>query len=729
MATNLFTWKLGGGHVTTLAGKAVRGGATLSASPAHFPDPMSSTPEPFNSESDNSAAAVGPLRVPEIEADVFPVTPRQSRLQDAIRLLSRNITNAFRLAFFLRVPENRMPVMWWQVVAFTVLSVAVPMLWSLWETNFGGEFHAQALQGMLFHVPLLICAGVTIAYAARQPEKSLAAVQMLLMIAVAVDVLCLAASLIWGGSGGAASRVMYRIVGRAAPYLPAIWLACASLVAIVRLLGIAPRARLPALLIATFIIALPLAMTFRDRSMWSESYEDRKAEAESYLRNNLTQEDIFYRQPELLARELAALQPQRPGVTDVFFIGMAGHGYQDVFKKEVDAVTELMRERFDATGHTIRLINNRQTVATTPIASVTSLTASLKRTAEVMDVEEDILVLFLTSHGSEAHRFSLDLYPLQFKELDPPALRKALDDSGIKYRVVVISACYSGGFIDALKDENTLVITAAAPDRNSFGCSNENDWTYFGKAYFDEALRKTTSFTDAFALAKPVIEAREKKDDYTPSDPRIAEGAGIKVKLAALQAQLSGAGRIAPAASPSAPIVDAASRYAELVYDQKFFEVERAACLASAQNTGPDAMVARKADTFAGLTPAHATWPQLTVAWDRYAEEMCKRFSEPALRRESFARHLRASSNPTEIESMIKFYATPRGEKWHAAEKRAMQLMLDDVAKRQDALQMSLYAAYVETQDRVYKAYGEAEGRKKRRVTSPGVPVSGFRSN
>ncbi len=607
-----------------------------------------------------------------------------------------------------------MPVMWWQVVAFILLSVAVRMLWSLWETGFGGEFHAQALQGMLFHVPLMICAGVAMAYAARQPEKSLATVQMLLMIAFAVDVLCIVVSLIWDGNGGVASRMIYRIVGRAAPYLPAIWLAAASMVAATRLLNIAPRQRLPAVLIATIIIALPLATTFRDRSMWSESYEDRKAEAESYLRNNLTQEDIFYRQPELLARELAAFQPQRPGVIDVFFIGMAGHGYQDVFKKEVDAVTQLMREKFDANGHTIRLINNRHTVATTPIASVTSLTASLKRTATVMDIDEDILVLFLTSHGSEAHRFSLDLYPLQFKDLDPLVLRKALDDSGIKYRVVVISACYSGGFVDALKDENTLVISASAPDRNSFGCSNENDWTYFGKAYFDEALRKTTSFTEAFALAKPVIEAREKKDDYTPSDPRIAEGAAIKIKLAALQTQLAGAAAIAATASPSVAIMDSAFRYAELVYDQKFFDVERAACLASAQNTGPDAMVARKADTFGGLTPAHAAWPQLTVAWDRYAEEMCKRFSEPQLRRESFARHLRAGSTPNEIESMIKFYATPRGEKWHTAEKRAMQLMLDEVAKRQDALQMQFYAGYVETQDRVYKAYSEAEGNKKR---------------
>ena len=39
--------------------------------------------------------------------------------------------------------------------------------------------------------------------------------------------------------------------------------------------------------------------------------------------------------------------------------------------------------------------------------------------------------------------------------------------------------------------------------------------------------------------------------------------------------------------------------------------------------------------------------------------------------------------------------------------------MLNDVAKHQDALQMQLYSAYVQTQDRVYKAYSESQTRKK----------------
>ena len=156
-----------------------------------------------------------------------------------------------------------------------------------------------------------------------------------------------------------------------------------------------------------------------------------------------------------------------------------------------------------------------------------------------MDVEEDVLVLFLTSHGSAEHKFSLDLYPFRFKQIDPGTLRQALDDSGIRNRVVIISACYAGGFAGRLQDPNTLVIAAAAPDRNSFGCSNEADWTYFGKAYFDEALRQTHSFTSAFEMAAPAIETREKGANHDPSKPLMVVGTNIGETLARLERQLA----------------------------------------------------------------------------------------------------------------------------------------------------------------------------------------------
>jgi Peptidase C13 family len=113
-----------------------------------------------------------------------------------------------------------------------------------------------------------------------------------------------------------------------------------------------------------------------------------------------------------------------------------------------------------------------------------------------------------------------------------------LDQSGIQNRVVVISACYSGGFIEPLKNENTLAISASALDKNSFGCSNEAEWTYFGKAFFDEALRKTHSFVEALEIAKPVIAAREKEQGYTPSEPQIAQGEELRPILMKLQRQL-----------------------------------------------------------------------------------------------------------------------------------------------------------------------------------------------
>jgi hypothetical protein len=166
------------------------------------------------------------------------------------------------------------------------------------------------------------------------------------------------------------------------------------------------------------------------------------------------------------------------------------------------------------------------------------LAATFKRIGSLMDRDHDVLFVFLTSHGTHDHRFSLSFWPLALYDLTPTDLRTLLDDAGIQNRVVVVSACYSGGFVDALKDPHTLVITAAAADRSSFGCSNEADFTWFGRAYFDEALRKTRSFTEAFALAAPVIAQRERQEGFDPSEPQIAEGAAIAAPLAVLRRRL-----------------------------------------------------------------------------------------------------------------------------------------------------------------------------------------------
>jgi hypothetical protein len=146
-----------------------------------------------------------------------------------------------------------------------------------------------------------------------------------------------------------------------------------------------------------------------------------------------------------------------------------------------------------------------------------------------------VLFLFLTSHGAP-DLLAVSFPPHRLLNLTPRQLRAMLDAAAIRWRVIVVSACYSGSFIDALKDARTLVITAAARDRSSFGCSSENDFTYFGDAYFNQALRHGGSFIAAFALARRLIAAREAREGLKPSRPQIYVGAQIRAKLDELAA-------------------------------------------------------------------------------------------------------------------------------------------------------------------------------------------------
>lgn len=133
----------------------------------------------------------------------------------------------------------------------------------------------------------------------------------------------------------------------------------------------------------------------------------------------------------------------------------------------------------------------------------------------------------------------VEYWPLQLDSLTPRMLRDMLDEAKIKWRIIVISACYSGGFVDALKDDHTLVMTASAADRTSFGCGNESNATYFGDALFQHALRFEDSFEKAFEVAKARIAEREKAEGQSPpSDPQIYVGEEMAAKLTSLEAAL-----------------------------------------------------------------------------------------------------------------------------------------------------------------------------------------------
>ena len=272
------------------------------------------------------------------------------------------------------------------------------------------------------------------------------------------------------------------------------------------------------------------------RTSQSDGEDDGEDEWAEYRK--LDVEKIYYAQSRLMAKAAGALRPQRPGVVDLYLIAFGSYAHQDVFSSEVHAVRALFDKRFDTADRSLVLVNDLKTLETEPLANANNLRRALKEVARKMDPEEDILFLFLTSHGSKDHRLSVKFWPLGLNDLAHDDLARMLDETGIKWRVVAVSACYSGGFIETLKNTNSLIVTASRADRNSFGCSNERKFTYFGKAYFDQQLRRELSFIEAFHKATEVIEEWETADDLTPSVPQIHVGDAVGAKLDVLERRL-----------------------------------------------------------------------------------------------------------------------------------------------------------------------------------------------
>lgn len=268
--------------------------------------------------------------------------------------------------------------------------------------------------------------------------------------------------------------------------------------------------------------------------------------------------ETLARQPAMIDAAADALVPQRPGVTDLYLVTMAGDGGSGVFRREVESVAALFAERFDTGGRSIALINSPVTADKTPLATTDNLRRALARVGRAIDRKEDVLFLFLTSHGSPDW-FYIDAGPVPAPSLSSAALRDMLDESGILWRVLVISACYSGSFIDELRDPHTLVITASRHDRNSFGCGNERDWTYFGDAYFNNALRREWSFIRAFDIADVTIAEREEEEGLRASLPQIDVGRDIAAKLAILERTVRMTFEARRAAASSPPSVSRAS--------------------------------------------------------------------------------------------------------------------------------------------------------------------------
>jgi hypothetical protein len=320
-------------------------------------------------------------------------------------------------------------------------------------------------------------------------------------------------------------------------YFALAWSAAVVIVAAVRLTSGAlwRRAALGVAGVALLVLPslwMPLGL------LWMPRYDERAGYATGSF-HTLAAESSFYAQHGALERALSALEPERPGVPDIYLVTAGLYAGEDVFLKESRMIASLFRERFDAEGRTVMLVNNPKTIQEFPLASVTSIREALVHLGSVMNMDEDVLVLYVSSHGSESHELVVDFRPLRFSPLTPRSLKSALDESGIRWKIVVVSACYSGGFVDALKDERTMIVTASSAERQSFGCGSTSDATYLAQALFGDALRKTFSFEAAAENARKLIDQWERERNQKASQPQVHVGAEIRPKLVEIERRLN----------------------------------------------------------------------------------------------------------------------------------------------------------------------------------------------
>jgi hypothetical protein len=337
--------------------------------------------------------------------------------------------------------------------------------------------------------------------------------------------------------------ILLLLAGVAAPYLPPDWLP--ALIAAAGIYALVYFARgLRAITGESQRLAAVAGVVFVLGFIWLSDALNvipdlwASGEMEARATDDVTgdAESLIFEQQGRIDRALGAIGTDASPSPRTFFLGFAGVGEQKVFAQEIGLASRVIAERYGINGRTLSLINDERDLERAPLATVSGLKYALRGLGARMNRERDVLFLSISSHGAKEPAISVSNAQLPLNDLTRDGLAEALEDSGIKWRVIIISACYAGAFIDSLKNPQTIVITAAAADRTSFGCSNDSDLTYFGEAFYRDALPEARSLRDAFDKAKAAIAAREKREHEDPSRPQAYFGSELEGKLAAMNA-------------------------------------------------------------------------------------------------------------------------------------------------------------------------------------------------
>ncbi|MBL6937918.1 MAG: peptidase C13 [Alphaproteobacteria bacterium] len=126
--------------------------------------------------------------------------------------------------------------------------------------------------------------------------------------------------------------------------------------------------------------------------------------------------------------------------------------------------------------------------------------------------------VYFTSHGSP------DGMVLGDDMISPSSLSGMIDNAcGTRPTVVFTVACFSGVFVDALSGPNRFVMTAARPDRPSFGCGDNDRYTFFDNCWLD-SVGSVGDFGSLATAIRACVSRKEHEINGLPSEPQLYIG-------------------------------------------------------------------------------------------------------------------------------------------------------------------------------------------------------------
>lgn len=434
----------------------------------------------------------------------------------AVSELGRNLAAGLRLALFMPVERPAFRITVAQLVLVVVVSAAIDIDADWVRAAHEAQFSILGLHGELFALGLLMLASALIAALRRDAGVFLALPIVVLASFPAIQVVHLLPDL--PGADAAVSEVAQQIF----EYAVFAWMLLLAIRAVyVCADPLLPRRRAWALAGGLLVIApVWFAPLLGPLEPWWREFDAALNRADAI---NPASEAVLAAQEFMIDQALDRLEDERPGVSDLYFVGFAPDARRPGFVADVDAARRTMDERWNTNGRSVVLVNSPLTVAERPFATITNLRKVLLEIGDIIDADDDIVMVYLAGSSSTDHTLTAVNPPLSLVSLSPQGLKQLLDAAGIRWRIVVVSTCYAGAWIDALKDDETAVIASSAAGVRADDCTGSVGPSSFGGAFFTDALRRNDDIALAFDAARKRLADRHAAEPVIAIGPAIAE--------------------------------------------------------------------------------------------------------------------------------------------------------------------------------------------------------------